>query len=168
MLSQDEVFEAVVGFFLEREDPLRKAPGKRRAPPTYLTPYGTYVPEAVKRAVRSRAKDGCEIPGCLHHVFMAFSHIQGRAGGSPREPEHLLLLCTQHHALFDMGIIRFGWWDGDEPLFFDRDGDYPKNRWEALLKGHDPPDQVGEQPPTWEFASQGDSPVDRTTSLVHC
>ncbi len=76
----------------------------------------------------------------------------------------MLLLCTQHHALYDMGIIRFYFWDGGDPRFLDRMGEeFPPNAAMLRYRERSPPDHVGEPPPTGCGL-----PVDRTTSLVHC
>lgn len=105
-LTEGQVFRRLVDTYLDLHDPLRRESATRRVGPTILRPHSRYVPREVERAVRLRAGDECEFAGCRHRIFLQMAHCRDHAGGSGREADDLILLCTVHHTLFDAGITR--------------------------------------------------------------
>ena len=79
----------------------RHREGKRRVGPTSERPFDRYIPVSVRRAIRRRAGDTCEFPGCYHRAFLQFAHWRPHRHDSPREEADLLLLCHIHHLLVD-------------------------------------------------------------------
>ena len=104
-LTQGQTLTAVVGFYLERNDPLLQLEGKRRVGPTDQTPASRYIPAEVRRAVRRRSNDCCEVPGCQNAIHLQFAHRSPHRDGSGREAEDLIHLCSAHHLLYDAGMI---------------------------------------------------------------
>ena len=105
-LTEGQTLTRVVDFYLEKNDPMRKAGGTRRLGSTGGLPGSRYIPAAVRRAVLLRADGGCEVPGCTHRlVGLQFAHRRPHALGSGREVEDIGLLCGRHHTLYDAGRI---------------------------------------------------------------
>ena len=76
----------------------------------------------MQRAVRIRAGDECEYPGCHHRHFLEFAHKTPHCKGGAREAGDLLLLCPHHHLLFDASTIKLLRDDPDEIVFEDAFG----------------------------------------------
>ena len=104
-LTDGQTLTAVVDFYLQKNDPLLQGAGTRRVGPTRDDPTSRYVPADVKRAVRQRSGDCCEIPGCNNAIHLEFAHCEPHRHGSGREAEDLAHLCSAHHLLYDAGII---------------------------------------------------------------
>ena len=100
-LDHSQTFEAMVDHYLDTFDLARQAEGKRRVGPTGDLPGSRYIPISVRRAVRRRAGDTCEFPGCWHRRDLQFAHWSPHKDGSGREETDLLLLCWWHHTQFD-------------------------------------------------------------------
>jgi len=100
-LDPSQTFEALVDHYLDSFDILRKQNGMRRVGPTGDLPGDRYIPISVRRAVRRRAGDACEFPGCWHRRDLQFAHWDAHRDGSGREENDLLLLCWWHHTLYD-------------------------------------------------------------------
>lgn len=122
MLTEGETFSVVVSHYLDCFDPLRRGEGARRLPDTSELPGRRTIPAEVRRAVRERSQDRCEVPGCGRDVFLEFAHIRAHRLGGSREAVDLLRLCHGHHVLLDAGRIRFVAWEGRRPSFRDAAG----------------------------------------------
>ena len=124
ILTDGQVFAAVVGRFVRDQDKLATGEKPRRTPHTKLQPGRRYVPAQVERAVLRRAEDRCEVGDCPHDTFLQLMHIRTpHALGGAREVEDLAAGCTRHHLLHDAGVIRFAGFDEhDRPMFRSRDG----------------------------------------------
>lgn len=116
-LSWSETVEVTTEFYLASLDPDRVKPGARRSPPTNVVD-GRYVPAAVRRTVFERQGRRCAVPYCGHTLFLELAHIIAHARGGSREADNLLLLCSAHHELFDLGGMTL---EGTaiQPRFFD-------------------------------------------------
>ncbi len=119
-LTHGETFETVVDHFLDSFDFARVEPRSRRAPNTRLY-RSRYVPMAVRREIYARQGSQCAVPFCENTMFLEKAHLVAHASGGHREADNLLLLCSEHHAFLDDGVIRV---EGTaaEPRFLDRDG----------------------------------------------
>jgi len=108
LLDEGQAIEVLAEHYLDCFDPDRKESRPRRAPDT-AGRNGRYVPAAVKRAVRERARRNgkvyCEVPGCPLCMFLEFAHWKAHRKGGSREASNLVLLCPGHHALFDAGWL---------------------------------------------------------------
>lgn len=105
-LDDSGTFEAVVDHYLDTFDEMRRQDGKRRVGPTAERPGDRYIPISVRRAVRRRAGDRCEFPGCPNRLFLEFAHWDPHASGSGREAGDLILLCGWHHTMMDAGAYK--------------------------------------------------------------
>jgi hypothetical protein len=110
-LTYGQTFAVITTDYVRRHDPLLVRPGKRRMGPVGSNPHGSAgsrtIPAEVQRAVRARAGDKCEIPGCENRIHLEFAHIHPHRDGGGREADDLFLLCGTHHVLFDLGLIHF-------------------------------------------------------------
>jgi hypothetical protein len=105
-LTEGQTFTRVVDFYLDKNDPLRRAGGARRLGSTAALPASRYIPAAVRRAIHARARGGCEVQSCTHRlVGLQFAHRRPHARGSGREVDDIGLLCSRHHTLYDAGRI---------------------------------------------------------------
>jgi hypothetical protein len=104
-LSDGQTFERCVIFYLDKNDPLRVTPRARRLGPTSERPFDRTVPAEVKRAVKRRARDRCEVPGCTNEIFVDLAHITPHCLGSGREADDLFQGCHPHHVLKDAGLL---------------------------------------------------------------
>jgi hypothetical protein len=151
MLTDGETFALVVEHYLDSFDPLRQGEGRRRLPDTAGLPGDRYIPAEVRRAVRARSREHCEVPGCPHDVFLEFAHIDTHREGGSREAGNLLRLCHGHHVLLDAGRLRFAGWEDGFPAFRDSVGRLIRNRAGAAgaAAGCDDPGagSVAERPP---------------------
>jgi hypothetical protein len=115
LLTESETVQRLAGYYLDREDPSRRAPGTRRVGDTTGRP-GRYIPEEVKREIRERAsRTGvlkCEAPGCDETHCLQFAHIESHQDDGSRESENLVLFCRKHHDLFDAGWLVVLVWEG--------------------------------------------------------
>jgi hypothetical protein len=69
--------------------------------------YADSIPPAVRRAVRLRAIDACEWPGCDRRAAHCdVHHLVRKADGGVTSPGNCVLLCQFHH---DFCIHRKGW-----------------------------------------------------------
>jgi hypothetical protein len=106
-LSEGQTLGVVVDDYLGRHDPMRQKPGKRRLPSTSEIKGSRTIPADVQRAIRKRAKDRCEIEGCVNDLFLEFAHVSlPHSAGGGREVGDLALLCHRHHTLLDAGEFR--------------------------------------------------------------
>jgi hypothetical protein len=132
-LTQDETFEAVVDHYLDSFDELRTEEGTRRTGPTAEEPGKRYVPVSVKRAIRRRAGDMCEFPGCDRRKFLELAHRRPWRFGSGREADDLMLLCWDHHVMFDanfhvaIGPTQDPTWVDNLGLCYTRDRPYGRD-----------------------------------------
>jgi hypothetical protein len=55
------------------------------------------VPPALRRAVLTRDRHRCTVPGCTHATFVDMHHVQPRSEGGRNEASNLLTLCSAHH-----------------------------------------------------------------------
>ena len=128
-LTNDDTFRVVVEHYVDTHDPLAVDDGTRRVGPTSGLPGARYVPVAVRRAIRRRAQDRCEMPECDEDTFLEFAHRiahrdQARCGGG-REEGDLFLLCGTHHTMLDGDALRaIG--PTDDPAWVTCDGWSPR------------------------------------------
>lgn len=123
-LTEGQTFALVVRRFLDVEDERLVGDKLRRVPDTRERPKSRYVPAKVKREVRRRARDRCEVPGCSNGAFLELMHVtRAHRDGGSREIDNLALGCSTHHFLLDAGVIRFGGWRDGRPVFLDRRGE---------------------------------------------
>ena len=120
-LSFTQTLDAVVNHYLDTFDPFRQEDGTRRVGPTSTRPGDRYIPVSVRRAVRRRAGDRCEHPGCDALTLLEFAHREPHRDGSGREVDDLFLLCWWHHTAYDGGGIRVLGPTG-EPIWMDPSG----------------------------------------------
>ncbi len=110
-LSDGEAFSLVVADFVKRYDKDdvtgQKSVRDRRARPTSENPDARTIPAEVRREVKQRAGDHCEFPGCPNGMFLQICHVRPHADGGDRETRNLVLLCSQHHTMMDLGTLRF-------------------------------------------------------------
>jgi hypothetical protein len=55
------------------------------------------VPPALRRAVLTRDRHRCTVPGCTHATFVDVHHVQPRSEGGRNEASNLLTICSAHH-----------------------------------------------------------------------
>jgi hypothetical protein len=63
------------------------------------------IPPALRRAVLTRDRRRCRIPGCTHSTFVDVHHVQPRAEGGRNEASNLLTLCGAHHRATHRGEL---------------------------------------------------------------
>lgn len=61
------------------------------------------VPPALRRAVLTRDRRRCRVPGCTHSTFVDVHHVQPRAEGGRNEASNLMTLCSAHHRAVHRG-----------------------------------------------------------------
>ena len=128
LLTEGQTLACVVDHYLDCYDDERTAPGKRRLPDTAFV-NGRYVPMAVRREVYERQGQRCAVPMCDNTIYIELAHLFAHACGGSREADNLVLLCSQHHFLFDSGTIRLVG-TADKPRFFSRHGEDLTRRFE--------------------------------------
>ncbi len=104
-LTDGQTFTRVVGFYLQKNDPLRQKGGTRRLGDTGAMPRSRYIPAEVRRAVRDRSGGACEVPSCDRKIGLQFAHRTPHRHGGGREVDDIGSLCTRHHVLYDAGRI---------------------------------------------------------------
>lgn len=118
VLTYGQTFHRVVNFWLDKNDPERRKPGKRRVPHTKTRPESRYVPAEVVREVLERSEGRCEFPGCHNRMFTELGHIVPHAHGSAREASDFFHFCSIHHKLYDAHLIRFVGGTVEAPIFW--------------------------------------------------
>ena len=118
-------------FYLDTLDPMRAKPGPRRVPDT-RTVDSRYVPREVKRQVWNRTKGRCAVWGCRCRKRGQFAHLFPHCEGGSREADALILMCPDHHKLFDAGLLIVEG-TAENPIFKDVKGN-------LLPGGPGPPD----------------------------
>jgi hypothetical protein len=63
------------------------------------------IPPALRRAVLTRDRRRCRVPGCAHSTFVDLHHAQPRAEGGRNEASNLLTLCGAHHRATHRGEL---------------------------------------------------------------
>jgi hypothetical protein len=63
------------------------------------------VPPALRRAVLTRDRRRCRVPGCTHATFVDVHHVQPRAEGGRNEASNLLTMCSAHHRAVHRGEL---------------------------------------------------------------
>jgi hypothetical protein len=103
------------------------------------------IPPALRRALKSRDKDGCRFPGCTHRRFLDAHHIHHWARGGETKLGNLLMLCRYHHRLVHEGGIRIQRLSDGALRFVRPDGRYyhdhccdelPAFNGEELIRAH--------------------------------
>lgn len=166
-LTAGETFAVVVDHYLDTFDPDRVQPGDRKAAHTSMV-AGRYVPAAVRREVYERQRGGCAVPFCDNLIFLEMAHLVPHACGGHREADNLVLMCSTHHAFFDLGLIRVRG-TADAPQFFDDHGNDLARRFEGAFSPgtSDPrPTEAGPAPPSSPGAGPpaGGSPGDASAA----
>lgn len=123
-LTDGQTFALLARRFVEAEDERYVGEKKRRVGDTRRLPGERYVPAAVKRAVRARSKDRCEVGDCSNDTFLELMHVRTpHAKGGAREVDDLADGCTSHHTQLDAGVIHFVGFDSwQRPVFRSRGG----------------------------------------------
>jgi hypothetical protein len=119
-LSEGETVERLADHYLDSFDLTRKTPRKRRLPDTSERPFDRYVAAEVRRAMLERRKR-CAVPRCPNGIFLEASHRVAHAAGGSRELANLDTLCSDHHAMYEQGLLKI---EGptDAPVFHDANG----------------------------------------------
>jgi hypothetical protein len=63
------------------------------------------IPPALRRAVLTRDRHRCQVPGCTHSTFVDVHHVQLRSEGGRNEASNLLTLCGAHHRASHRGEL---------------------------------------------------------------
>jgi hypothetical protein len=63
------------------------------------------IPPAMRRAVLTRDRHRCRVPGCTHATFVDVHHVQPRSEGGRNEASNLLTLCSVHHRAVHRGQL---------------------------------------------------------------
>jgi hypothetical protein len=63
------------------------------------------IPPAMRRAVLTRDRHRCRVPGCTHTTFVDVHHVQPRSEGGLNEASNLLTLCSVHHRAVHRGQL---------------------------------------------------------------
>jgi hypothetical protein len=63
------------------------------------------IPPALRRAVLTRDRQRCTVPGCTHSTFLDVHHVLPRAEGGRNEASNLLTLCGAHHRATHRGEL---------------------------------------------------------------
>jgi hypothetical protein len=63
------------------------------------------VPPALRRAVLTRDRHRCTVPGCTHATFVDVHHVQPRSEGGRHHASNLLTLCSAHHRAAHRGEL---------------------------------------------------------------
>jgi 5-methylcytosine-specific restriction endonuclease McrA len=63
------------------------------------------IPPALRRAVLTRDRRRCRVPGCTHATFVDVHHVQPRSEGGRNEASNLLVLCSAHHRAVHRGEL---------------------------------------------------------------
>jgi 5-methylcytosine-specific restriction endonuclease McrA len=63
------------------------------------------IPPALRRAVLTRDRRRCRVPGCTHATFVDVHHVQPRSEGGCNEASNLLVLCSAHHRATHRGEL---------------------------------------------------------------
>jgi hypothetical protein len=63
------------------------------------------IPPALRRAVLTRDRHRCTVPGCTHSTFVDVHHVLPRAEGSRNQAPNLLTLCGAHHRATHRGEL---------------------------------------------------------------
>jgi hypothetical protein len=63
------------------------------------------IPPALRRAVLTRDRHRCTVPGCSHATFVDVHHVQPRSEGGRHEAPNLLTLCSSHHRAAHRGEL---------------------------------------------------------------
>lgn len=62
------------------------------------------IPAHVRRIVEARDSGRCRVPGCSNHIYLETHHHFGwRSKG--HDPEHMYLLCEEHHTSIHDGLL---------------------------------------------------------------
>jgi len=63
------------------------------------------IPPALRRAVLTRDRHRCTVPGCSHATFVDVHHIQPCSEGGRNEASNLTILCSAHHRAAHRGQL---------------------------------------------------------------
>jgi hypothetical protein len=63
------------------------------------------IPPALRRAVLTRDRHRCRVPGCTHATFVDVHHVRPRSEGGLNEASNLLILCSVHHRAVHRGEL---------------------------------------------------------------
>ena len=166
LLTKGETIAEALSHYLDCFDPMRREPdpsdetsdgstsgltsGSTSGPDTSHDPARRRLAASIKRLVRRRANDRCEVAGCCKDIFLEFAHIIPHSRGGTRTVRNIVLLCTQHHFMLDAHLLRFvGWSAGrrgsDAPVFDVMLGEECGERFGGDVLEHAPP--AGSDPP---------------------
>ena len=120
-VTNEEVVEFTIDYFLDREGPDRVKPGTRRKGSTVNDPSRA-IPIEVKRNILEQRGRQCQVGGCENHIHLNFCHIKPHALGGSREEDNLFIGCWTCHWLYDHGLITLSG-TAEKPVFRNRKGD---------------------------------------------
>jgi hypothetical protein len=80
------------------------------------------IPPGLRRAVFTRDRHRCRVPGCTHATFVDVHHVQPRSEGGQNEASNLLTLCSAHHRATHRGELLICHEHGGAITFRHRDG----------------------------------------------
>jgi hypothetical protein len=80
------------------------------------------IAPALRRAVLTRDRHRCRVPGCTHATFVDVHHVQPRSEGGLNEASNLLTLCSAHHRAVHRGKLLIDRDGGRATIFRHSDG----------------------------------------------
>jgi hypothetical protein len=80
------------------------------------------IPPALRRAVLTRDRRCCRVPGCQNALFVDVHHIELRSEGGQHEPGNMLTVCSAHHRAVHRGELFIGRAEDGTPCFRHADG----------------------------------------------
>jgi len=80
------------------------------------------IPPALRRAVLTRDRRCCRVPGCRNALFVDVHHLELRSEGGQHDPENMLTLCSAHHRAVHRGELLIGRAEDGTPYFRHADG----------------------------------------------
>ena len=80
------------------------------------------VPGRLLRALKQRARNRCQFPGCAHQRYVEAHHVEHWIDGGETRLDNLVLLCSAHHRLLHHGAFHIVPED-DDFVFVSRDGE---------------------------------------------
>ena len=80
------------------------------------------VPPALRRAILTRDRRCCRVPGCTNALFVDVHHIELRSEGGQHDSGNMLTLCSAHHRAVHRGELLIGRAEDGTPSFRHADG----------------------------------------------
>ena len=80
------------------------------------------IPPATHRAVLTRDRHCCRVPGCRNTLYVDVHHLELRSEGGRHDPDNLITLCSVHHRAIHRGDLRLDRAGGGHIRFCHADG----------------------------------------------